>query len=389
MIRNVALNEVKIGMCLAEPVCDQSGKEIYKNNFYFTSREQIVNLLDNGIKTVKINFALSLIDESNKKYTPAIQKIELDPVKRFEKMKDLIPDVKALFDSTDKTIQEIMESARFGNTLNKKEIKDQSAKIVKIVQEDHQTAFTLLNLKNFDDYTYIHSVNVAVLSVAIAMHLKFPEDKIQSIAQGSILHDIGKAKVPLEIINKTGKLTDEELKVIQRHPVIGSQIIRKDKITDNIIEEIIHYHHENYDGTGYPNHTQGVQMSRFASIVSIADYYDALTTKRPYKEIFEPPEAIKNIYSVSGTKFDPRVVHHFIRIIGVYPIGSMVELSDGRIATVISFTPDNLLKPVVKTLFNKKRPNAKLEEIIALTDSPLYIKGVYKGKPMRVIDFFT
>ena len=389
MIRTVSLNEVKIGMCLAEPALDKTGKEIYKSNFYFTSRDQIINLLDNGIKTVKINFSLSLIDESNKKYAPSVQKIEVDPIKRFDNMKDLIPEVKELFDATETIIKDIMDSARLGNTLNKKGIKDQSSKIVKLVQQDHQTAFALLDLKNFDDYTYVHSVNVAVLSVAIAMHLKFPEDKIISIAQGSILHDIGKAKIPLDIINKTGKLTEEELKVIQRHPVLGSQIVRKDKFTDSIIEEIIHYHHENFDGTGYPSKQQGVQMSRYASIVSIADYYDALTTKRPYKDIFEPSEAIKNIYSVSGTKFDPRVIHHFIRIVGVYPVGSMVELSDGRIGTVIAFTPDNLLKPVVKTLYNKKRPNTKVEEIVALADSSLSIKSVFKGKNVKSLEVFS
>ena len=388
MIRAIPLNEVKIGMCLAEPTFDKSGAEIYKSNFYFTSREQIVNLLDKGVKTVKINFSLSLIDESNKKFKPLIQKIEADPIKRFDRMKEFLPEVQELFKDTEKVVQDIMDSVRFGNALNKKSIKDQSANIVKIVQEDPQIAFTLLDLKNFDDYTYIHSVNVAVLSIAIALHLRFPEDKIQSIAQGSILHDIGKAKIPLDIINKPGKLTDDELKVIQRHPIIGSQIVRKDKINDNIIEEIIHYHHENYDGSGYPSKQQGVQMSRYASIVSIADYYDALTTKRPYKEILEPSEAIKNIYALTGTKFDPRVIHHFIRIVGVYPIGSMVELSDGRIATVISFTPDNLLKPVVKTLFNKKRPNTKTEEIIALTESQLFIKDVYKGKSIKALDVF-
>ena len=389
MIKKIPLNQVKIGMCLAETVFDKSNKEIYKNNFYFTSRDQIVNLLDHGVKSVSIDFALSLSKEEKKKTTAPIPKIEDDPIKRFDMMKEKLPEVKELFDATGKVIEDIMNSARMGNALNKKQMQDQSSKIVETVLEDPQLAFSLLDLKNFDGYTFVHSVNVAVLSTAVALHLRFSQDKILSIAQGSILHDIGKAKIPLDLINKPGRLTDDEQKLMQRHPLLGVQIVTKDKINDNIIQEIIQYHHENYDGSGYPSRQQGGQSNRFASIVSIADYYDALTTKRSYKEAFEPHEAMKNIYTVSGTKFDPRVIHHFVRIVGVYPIGSVVELSDGRIATVIAFTPDNILKPVVKTLYSKSRPNVKVEEIIALSDSQLFIKGVHKGKPIKTLDLFV
>jgi putative nucleotidyltransferase with HDIG domain len=313
----------------------------------------------------------------------------VDPVKRYEQITKALPEVKELFDRGEKIIEELMQSTRYGMALNKRIIKDQSSKIMKIVQRDPQIALALLDLKNFDDYTYVHSINVAVLSITFAMHLRFSEEKIMSIAQGSILHDIGKAKIPIDILNKPDKLTESEMKIIKEHPALGVKVIQNDNINDEIVEEIIHFHHENFDGTGYPNQVQGIQTKRFASIVAVADYYDALTSKRVYKNEFDPHEAMKNIYGVSGVKFDPRVVNHFIRTLGIYPIGTIVELSDGRIASVIAFSPDNLLKPLVKALFYKSNLAKKSNEMINLADSKIFIKGIYKDKEIKTIDVFT
>ena len=123
-------------------------------------------------------------------------------------------------------------------------------------------------------------------------------------------------------------------------------------------------------------------------MVSVADYYDALTTKRSYKEEYDPHEAMRIIYAQSGKKFDPRIINYFIKIVGVYPVGSVVELSDGRIATVISFSPDNMLQPVVKTMFFKSNVNRVDKEIIDIAESQIHIVGVYKGSKYSILDVF-
>jgi len=392
-VKEIPLTDVKIGMCLAESVKNKSGEEIYKAHFYFTSREQIINLLDNGIKAVKVDLQLSLAEYSEKPATGRrsriIEKELSESETRFARVAELLPEIKEVFDSSEKVVQECMLAVRYGGALDKKSIARESKKILQIIQMDPQISFALLDLKNFDEYTYIHSINVAVLSLAFAIALKYPDERLLSLAQGSILHDIGKAKIPVEILNKPNALNEKEIKIMQTHPVLGVQAIQNDKFADEIVEEIVYYHHENFDGSGYPKRFSGGQMKRYASIVSIADFYDALTAKRVYKEPIVPHEAMKSIYKESGIKFDPRIVHHFIRTVGIYPIGSLVELSDGRIATVISFSNERLLEPTVRVLFYKKFPQRKSNDIISLTGSGLYIKGIYKDVDLRTIDIFN
>ena len=392
MIKAIPLKDVKIGMCLAEPVFTQTGVIVYNANFYFTSRAQIIKLQDMGIKEVRVNLALSLVDDRSQQEqekTKYLVKKELeDPVKRFESMAETIDETKHFFDQGEKVVEDVMQSARFGKALNQKAIRDETTKILQNIQKDHLVALALLDLKNFDEYTYIHSINVTVLSVAFAYHLKFSEDKLISIGQGGILHDVGKAKIPLNILNKPDKLNETEYRIIQKHPTLGQQIIDKDNIKNEIVKEIILHHHENYDGSGYPDKLSGTSMKRFASIVSVSDFYDALTSERVYKDVIPPPEAMKIIYSLSGTKFDPRVVNHFIKTVGIYPVGSVVELSDGRIAVVIAFSKDNLLQPVVKTLFNKNNPKIIDEEIISLVHSDIYITGTSNDFSVKTIDIF-
>ncbi|MDD4156754.1 MAG: HD-GYP domain-containing protein [Candidatus Cloacimonetes bacterium] len=380
MIKNVPLKDIKLGMCLAETVNTDSGVAIYNSNFYFTSRTQIVKLQDMGIKEVKINFDLSLIDNRSEKEQQVTRdqvKKELEnPIERFEKMSDLIEETHELFTHSEKTVEEAMSSVRFGKSLNQEAIKKETTKILQNIQRDPLVSLALLDLKNFDEYTFIHSVNVTVLSVAFAYHLKFPQEKLISIGEGSLLHDIGKARIPLNILNKPERLNDAEMRIIQKHPVLGEQVAIKEHIDNDIIKEIILHHHESFDGSGYPDRLDGTKMKRYASIVAVADYYDALTSERVYKKIISPPDAIKMIYSQSGRKFDPRVVNHFIKTVGIYPIGSVVELNDGRIAVVIAFSKDNLIQPIVKTLFHIDSPKILQEEIVSLIDSEYYIVNV-------------
>jgi len=392
MIKTIPLKDVKIGMCLASSVITSADAEVYPAHFYFTSREQIVRLLDAGIKNVSVDFGLSIVDERDPKEQARVQSLvkkELEnPEKRYEKMVESIGETKEIYDRGEKVVEDLMQSARFGNALNRKAIKEETAKLVKNVLKDPLVALTLLDLKNFNEYTYIHSVNVAVLSVAFALNVKFPEERMSYIGQGSILHDIGKARIPTEILNKPDKLSEFEFNIMQKHPILGVQLVEKDNIKNDVINEIILHHHEDYDGSGYPYKIGGPDMKRYASIVAIADFYDALTTERPYKAAMPPPEAIKIIFGLSGTKFDPRVVNHFVKTVGIYPIGSIVELNDGSIASVIAFSKENLLRPIVKILFDNKKQKLTEDSIISLVHSDLYVVGVYADFTTKTLDLF-
>jgi len=287
--------------------------------------------------------------------------------------------VKELYKASQDVINEVMHNARFGKALQQGVIRKQAIDVLSSIKRDNLALLSLLNLKNFDEYTFTHCLNVAVLSTSFAYHLKFTEDKLLSVGRGAFLHDIGKAKVPLNILNKPDKLSDSEFRIMAMHPTFGEQIYHKESMNDDIELSIVLHHHESFDGSGYPDKQSGSQINRFASIVSIADFYDALTTERVYKKVIHPAEAIQIIYSLSGKKFDPRVVNHFIKTIGIYPIGSLVELSDERIGMVVAFSRDNLLKPVVQIIKNESGILVNQNDLLSLLDSDIYIKGLYKA----------
>jgi putative nucleotidyltransferase with HDIG domain len=382
-IQEILIKDLKLGMCLADDVITPACRPLFMKGFYITSREQIIRLQEEGVKSVIINLTVSLIDERSEKEkqeTLDLSKKEFEnPEKRIEYLRIEKEKVKELYKSSQSIINETMQNARFGKAIQQSEIKRQAVAVLDSIKRDHLALLSLLNLKNFDDYTYTHSLNVAILSSAFAYHMKFTDDKLLSIGRGAFLHDIGKAKVPLNILNKPDKLNDSEFRIMQMHPNFGEQIYHRENMTDEIELSIVLHHHESFDGTGYPGKFAGAQINRFASIVSIADFYDALTTERVYKKVIQPAEAIQIIYSLSGKKFDPRVVNHFIKCVGIYPIGSVVELSNEQLAMVVAFSKDNLLKPIVKIVRSIGNDLFVTNKIVSLLESELFIKGIYKG----------
>ncbi|HOD53286.1 MAG TPA: HD-GYP domain-containing protein [Candidatus Cloacimonadota bacterium] len=382
-IKEVLLKDVKLGMCLAADVSNVRGIPLFQKGFYFTSREQIIRLQDEGLKSIPVNMTISLIDtrsEKEKIHSAEAGKKEFEnPERRIEYLKIEKAKVKELYKASQDIINETMNSARFGKALEQNVIKKQAIDVLNSIKRDNLALLSLLNLKNFDEYTYTHSLNVAVLATAFAWHMKFPEDKLLSIGRGAFLHDIGKAKVPLSILNKPDRLDDSEFKIMQMHPSYGEQIYQRENMTNQVEVDIVLHHHESYDGSGYPSKQAGNEINKFAAIVSISDFYDALTTERVYKKVIHPSEAIQIVYSQSGKKFDPRVVNHFIKTVGIYPIGSLVELSNEQIAMVVAFSRENLLKPVVQILQLENGILVSQNKIISLLDSDIYIKSIYKG----------
>lgn len=382
-IKKVLLKEIKLGMCLEEDAVNNRGIPVFSKGFYFTSREQVIKLQEEDIHSVLVNLSVSLIDErSDKEKSVTLDQAKkefADPHKRMEYMRIEREKVKELYKGSQEIISEVMHNARFGKALQQGIIRKQAIDVLSSIKRDNLALLSLLNLKNFDEYTFTHSLNVAVLSTAFAHQLKFSEDKLLAVGRGAFLHDIGKAKVPLNILNKPDKLTDSEFRIMAMHPAFGEQIYHKENINDDIEVNIVLHHHESFDGTGYPDKQAAGQINRFASIVSISDFYDALTTERVYKKIIHPSEAVQIIYSLSGKKFDPRVVNHFIKTIGIYPIGSLVELSNEQIAIVVAFSRENLLKPVVQIVNIENGVIVNQTQLISLLDSELFVKSLYKG----------
>ena len=226
--------------------------------------------------------------------------------------------------------------------------------IVEEVRESDSMIMETLNISSYDSYTYTHSVNVDILSVILGVALGLRDDDLHKLSQAALLHDIGKTCLPLEILNKPGKLTPEEYAEIQKHPRYGYNMLKDNHEVSSVTRNAIMSHHENEDGSGYPRGLAGDKIHMFAKIIHIADVYDALVTKRVYKDAMNPADAMEYLMAKSETMFDKSMVATFMEYIAPYPLGVTVELSNGEQAVVVKNNRSMLSRPVVRLFSGTK-----------------------------------
>ncbi|MBI4558254.1 MAG: HD-GYP domain-containing protein [Candidatus Hydrogenedentes bacterium] len=206
----------------------------------------------------------------------------------------------------------------------------------------------LSRVKSFHEYTFFHSTNVAILSLLIASKLHFGDRQMHRLGVAALLHDIGKVKTPMEILDKPGRLTEAEFKIMQKHPVDGARILAGQEDVDGLAITIAAQHHAHYNMTGYPNFQRLGRLHFLSHLVTIADVFDALTSDRSYRKALLPDRAMQIILNGRGTTFHPLLTKVFVQLSGVYPVGSVVELDDGAVAAVCKPNPDDVFRPWVR-----------------------------------------
>ncbi len=269
----------------------------------------------------------------------------------------------------------MFQEARMGNAVDADSAMVLVEEISNSVLRNPGALISLARLKTADDYTYMHSVAVCALMIALARQLKLSEQETREAGIAGLLHDLGKAMIPMEVLNKPGKLTDEEFAIVKTHPEEGYQLLLGGTGITEMTKDVCLHHHEKVGGGGYPKGLKGDEISLYAKMGAVCDVYDAITSNRPYKAGWDPAESLRQMAEWAKGHFDEAVFQAFVKSLGIYPIGSFVRLESGRLGVVLEQNEKSLLKPRIKVFFSTKSQAYIKPEIVDLARSPDKIAG--------------
>jgi putative nucleotidyltransferase with HDIG domain len=379
VLKRIAVSELRTGMYIEELCGSWMEHPFWRTRFALKDVDDVRRIAESGIQEVWIDTDKGL--DSDPLTVPARTRAQAEA--EIER-KLLQSDVAAPKQVADRTafaeelerahavyararpaVLSLFSEARMGNAIASETVFELVDDVFQSVQRNSGALISLCRLKRADDYTYMHSVAVCGLMIALCRQLGLGEKDTRQAGLGGLLHDIGKSKVPDRILRKPDKLTDDEWVKMRAHPEIGHSILSKGSYGAVPMDVVLH-HHEKVDGTGYPHRLAGASISVFAKMASVCDIYDAVTSNRPYKSGWSPAEAIRKLAEWAPGHFEDRVFQAFVKAVGIYPVGTLVRLDCDRLGVVVEHNEGALLKPKVKMFFSISSQNRIAPEAIDL-----------------------
>ena len=361
MIKRIRVEDLEPGMFIADFNAPWLRHPFVPNRILLRDRRAIDKMRESGIAEVHIDTARGKdspkavpVEEANREIETRLRAEVAQPPDTAPESSPRVPfaaefrRARQIYAEAKQEVRRQFDEVRSGRRVDGDGVKESVTAMIESIFRNREALLSLSRLKSFDEYTFHHSLNVAVLSLNLSFSLGILESELLRIGIGTVLHDLGKVRVPDGLIQKQGSLSPAEFEAVKSHTAHGAKLLLQARSVPADCAAVPLTHHERYDGSGYPRGLSGIGVGKFGLIAAIADVYDAMTSDRPYQKGMAPTQVLHKLYGWAGTYFHPIYVQRFIQCVGVYPMGSVVSLDTGEVGVVIQQNRGQLLRPWVR-----------------------------------------
>lgn len=292
-----------------------------------------------------------------------------------QKLKVELPQARLAHSRADVAVRVLYDRIKQGTAVDAESVQASVDPMIDSIMRNDDAMSWLARMKKKDDYVYDHSISSAIWALIFGKHLGLEKEDLQILGTGAIFLDVGKTKIPNELLTRSNTLNEHEMKLMKRHVELGVEIAEKIAGLDERVLQMIAGHHERYNGTGYPKGLSGSDIPVFAKIAGIVDSYDAMTTPRPYAPPMSTYDAIRQLNNLAGVEFPQEIVEQFVQAIGVFPVGTLVELNSGEVGVVIAQNRVRRLRPKILLLLDKNKNPLVHESIVDLRNQLAHDDG--------------
>ncbi|MFZ4287177.1 HD-GYP domain-containing protein [Variovorax sp. HJSM1_2] len=365
MLKRIRTQQLAVGMYISEFCGSWMEHPFWRTHFLLKDAKDLRRILDSNVQEVWIDASKGLdIASDADAMSESDSAAEVERVIEIAKtaaptttrvsISEELERATLICSRAREAVTAMFQEARLGHAVDTAVAQKVVQEITDSVARNAEALISLARIKTADDYTYMHSVAVCALMVALGRRLGLDEKTISAIGEAGLLHDVGKAMIPLSVLNKPGRLTEKEFDVVRGHPAAGYEILRISPGVSAEALDVCLHHHEKTDGSGYPKRLDAKTISLAAKMGAVCDVYDAITSNRPYKRGWDPAESIHKMAGWAEGHFDIQVFQAFVKSLGIYPVGSLVKLSSERIGVVTEQGTGSLLMPRVKVFFDTR-----------------------------------